>query len=166
MNDSFIHHIDPRGDRFVVVAPGKAMTWAMDPGGTCRSSRGRLESWVPKRGVPWLPGSRIGNSMFCPCCCSTQSCLSSYLPILSFQQWLPLNPDGKGAMEPSLIFIRWRRSPSNTNFQHYSGEVAMSYFSQIFGLMWLQFVSAATGIAALAALARGLAGRSISEIFT
>jgi K+-transporting ATPase ATPase A chain len=44
--------------------------------------------------------------------------------------------------------------------QHYSGEVSMSYFSQLFALMWLEFVSAATGIAAVAALARGLAGRT------
>ncbi|MFH0793435.1 MAG: potassium-transporting ATPase subunit KdpA [bacterium] len=78
--------------------------------------------------------------------------------ILSLQQFLPLNPDGKGGIEPSLIFNTTASFTSNTNLQHYSGEVSMSYFSQIFGLMWLQFVSAATGIAALAALARGLAG--------
>ena len=79
--------------------------------------------------------------------------------ILSLQQWLPLNPDGKGMLEPSLIFHTTASFTSNTNLQHYSGEVSLSYFSQVFGLMWLQFVSAATGIAALVALARGLAGR-------
>ena len=78
--------------------------------------------------------------------------------ILSMQQMLPLNPDGKGALEPSLIFHTVASFTSNTNLQHYSGEVSLSYFSQIFGLMWLQFVSAATGIAALTALARGLGG--------
>lgn len=78
--------------------------------------------------------------------------------MLSFQQVLPLNPDGKGAIEPSLIFNTVASFASNTNLQHYAGEVTMSYFSQIFGLMWLQFVSAATGIAALTALARGLSG--------
>ena len=75
------------------------------------------------------------------------------------QQYLPLNPDAKGAVEGSLIFNTVASFTSNTNLQHYSGEVAMSYLSQLFSLMWLQFVSAATGIAALAALARGLAGR-------
>ena len=40
----------------------------------------------------------------------------------------------------------------------------MSYFSQLFALMWLQFVSAATGIAALAAMARGLAGRKDGQL--
>jgi K+-transporting ATPase, KdpA len=78
---------------------------------------------------------------------------------IAFQQHLPLNPDGKGALEGSLIFNTVVSFVTNTNLQHYSGEVSMSYFSQLCALMWLQFVSAATGIAALAALARGAAGR-------
>ncbi len=80
--------------------------------------------------------------------------------ILSFQQGLPLNPDGKTALEPSLIFNTVSSFVTNTNLQHYSGEVFMSCFSQLFGLMWLQFVSAATGISCLAALARGLSGKT------
>ena len=79
--------------------------------------------------------------------------------VLALQQWLPLNPDGKGALEASLIFHTVASFVTNTNLQHYSGEVSMSYFSQLFGLMWLQFISAATGIAALAALARALGGK-------
>jgi K+-transporting ATPase ATPase A chain len=79
--------------------------------------------------------------------------------IMAFQQHLPLNPDGKGEIEGSLIFNTAASFTTNTNLQHYSGEVAMSYTSQLFALMWLQFVSAATGIAALAAMARGLAGQ-------
>jgi K+-transporting ATPase ATPase A chain len=79
--------------------------------------------------------------------------------ILALQQFLPLNPDGQTAIEGSLIFNTAASFTSNTNLQHYSGESTMSYFSQLFALMWLQFVSAATGIAALTALARGLAGR-------
>ncbi len=78
--------------------------------------------------------------------------------VLATQQWLPLNPDGKGPLTLDLIFNTTASFVTNTNLQHYSGEVSMSYFSQIFGLMWLQFVSAATGIACLAALARGLRG--------
>ncbi|NTV99587.1 MAG: potassium-transporting ATPase subunit KdpA, partial [Chlorobiaceae bacterium] len=85
--------------------------------------------------------------------------------ILAFQQALPLNPDGKTALEASLIFNTVSSFVTNTNLQHYSGEVFMSYFSQLFGLMWLQFVSAATGIACLAALARGLAGRTMMGNF-
>ena len=79
--------------------------------------------------------------------------------VLALQQWLPLNPDAKGPLEASLIFNTVASFVTNTNLQHYSGEVAMTYFSQLFGLMWLQFVSAATGIAALVALARALSGK-------
>ena len=79
--------------------------------------------------------------------------------ILALQQWLPLNPDARGALDPTLVFNTAASFTTNTNLQHYSGEVSMSYLSQLAGLMWLQFVSAATGIAALAALARGIAGR-------
>jgi K+-transporting ATPase ATPase A chain len=80
--------------------------------------------------------------------------------VLSAQQWLPLNPDHKGALEPSLAFHTAASFASNTNLQHYSGEVSLSYFSQLVALMWLQFVSAATGIAAVTALSRGLAGQT------
>ncbi len=79
--------------------------------------------------------------------------------VLTTQQWLPLNPDGKQAMEAHTAFNTASSFTTNTNLQHYSGEVSLSYFSQLFALMWLQFVSAATGIAAVAALCRGLAGR-------
>jgi K+-transporting ATPase ATPase A chain len=78
---------------------------------------------------------------------------------MALQQHLPLNPDGQKAVEGSLIFNTAASFTSNTNLQHYSGESTFSYLSQLCALMWLQFVSAATGIAALAAMARGLAGR-------
>lgn len=80
--------------------------------------------------------------------------------ILALQQFLPLNPDGMGPHDPTLVFNTAASFTTNTNLQHYSGEASMSYLSQLAGLMWLQFVSAATGIAALAALARGIAGRA------
>ena len=79
--------------------------------------------------------------------------------ILAVQHRLPLNPDAKGALEPSLIFNTVASFVTNTNLQHYSGEVSMSYFSQLFALMWLQFVTPAIGLAALVAMARGLAGK-------
>jgi K+-transporting ATPase ATPase A chain len=82
--------------------------------------------------------------------------------VLTTQPWHPqfLNPDGKGSIEPGLAFNTSASFTSNTNLQHYSGEASMSYFSQLFALMWLQFVSAATGIAAVTALSRGLAGNT------
>jgi K+-transporting ATPase ATPase A chain len=85
--------------------------------------------------------------------------------ILALQQYLPLNPDGMGPVEGSLIFNTAASFTSNTNLQHYSGEATYSYLSQLGALMWLQFVSAATGIAALAALARGLVGRPLGNFF-
>ncbi len=79
--------------------------------------------------------------------------------VMFTQQWLPLNPDGRGSLSWDLVFNTAASFTTNTNLQHYSGEAQMSYFSQMFALMWLQFVSAATGIACLAALARGLSGK-------
>ncbi len=78
--------------------------------------------------------------------------------VLSFQQLLPLNPDGIGKLSQDLVYNTVASFTTNTNLQHYSGESMLSYCSQIFGLMWLQFVSAATGMAALAAACRWLGG--------
>jgi K+-transporting ATPase ATPase A chain len=79
--------------------------------------------------------------------------------LLMLQQHLPLNPDGKGALSWDLAFHTAASFVTNTNLQHYSGEQSMSYLSQLAALMWLQFVTPAVGLAVLAALARGLAGR-------
>lgn len=79
--------------------------------------------------------------------------------ILALQAHLPLNPDHKGSLSLSLIFHTVASFVTNTDQQHYSGEVSLSYFSQMLPLLWLQFVSAATGICALAGLSRALAGR-------
>jgi K+-transporting ATPase ATPase A chain len=80
--------------------------------------------------------------------------------VLAFQPYLPLNPDRKGGLEVSLIFNTVASFVTNTNLQHYSGEQQLSYFSQLFFVIWMQFLSAATGIAVFLALARGLAGRA------
>src|SRR5690606_6358248 len=79
--------------------------------------------------------------------------------VFILQGYLPLNPDGKVGLEASLAFNTAASFTSNTNLQHYSGEQSLSYFTQIFAIMWPQFVSAATGIAAVTALCRGLSGR-------
>jgi K+-transporting ATPase ATPase A chain len=72
------------------------------------------------------------------------------------QGWLPLNPDGMTAVEPGLAFNTAMSFITNTNWQAYSGESTMSYLVQMLGLTVHNFVSAATGIAVLAALIRGL----------
>ncbi len=71
--------------------------------------------------------------------------------ILMTQQWLPLNPDGNPNMTADLAFNTSISFVVNCNLQHYSGETGVSYLSQLF-LMFLQFVSAGTGMAAAAVL--------------
>ena len=84
--------------------------------------------------------------------------------IVTLQQHLPLNPDGIGNMEPTLAFNTVSSFTSNTNLQHYSGETGLSYFSQMFAITFLQFVTAATGIAACVALMRALGGSRMATI--
>jgi K+-transporting ATPase ATPase A chain len=76
--------------------------------------------------------------------------------VLVLQSQLPLDPDGKPGLEPTLAFNTAVSFVTNTNLQHYSGEQALGHAAQLC-LVWLQFVSAATGIAVLAAMARMLA---------
>jgi potassium-transporting ATPase potassium-binding subunit len=66
--------------------------------------------------------------------------------MLMTQQWLPLNPDGNPNMSPDLAFNTTISFIVNCNLQHYSGETGLSYFGQLW-LMFLQFVSAGTGMA-------------------
>ena len=77
--------------------------------------------------------------------------------IFLIQDKIPLwNPANIGPMEPSLAFNTAVSFISNTNIQHYSGETGLSYFSQLLVVCYMQFVSAATGIAALALIYKGL----------
>lgn len=68
--------------------------------------------------------------------------------VLMYQDKLPLNPDGNPGMTPDLSFNTIISFVVNCNLQHYSGESGVTYLTQHFVLMFLQFVSAATGIAA------------------
>ena len=81
---------------------------------------------------------------------------SLYL-ILRCQQVLPLNPQHFAGMEPWLAFNTAVSFVTNTNWQNYSGEAALSFFSQMAGLTVHNFLSAATGIAVAFALIRGFA---------
>jgi potassium-transporting ATPase potassium-binding subunit len=96
--------------------------------------------------------------------------------ILSLQDALPLNqlklnPDGTPKLNadgspvdttlyPSTIFNTLCSFLSNTNLQHYSGEVHLSYFSQLFFICWMQFITPSIGLAALVAMIRALRGDS------
>jgi len=76
--------------------------------------------------------------------------------VLSLQPWMPLNPRGLGMLEPTTIFHTVLSFITNTNMQHYSGDVAFSNFSQIFFCVAMFFLSAAVGLCALAAIIRAL----------
>jgi K+-transporting ATPase ATPase A chain len=84
--------------------------------------------------------------------------------LLRIQGWLPLNPDGQVAMAPDLAFNTAMSFTTNTNWQAYSGESSVSHLTQMLGLTVHNFVSAATGVAVLAALIRGLVRRETSAI--
>ncbi|WP_435164746.1 potassium-transporting ATPase subunit KdpA [Falsirhodobacter sp. 1013] len=85
--------------------------------------------------------------------------------ILRAQAMLPLNPDGVGAMAPHLAFNTAISFVTNTNWQAYSGEVQLSYLSQMAGLTVQNFVSAATGMAVGVAVIRGFAGRPLGNFW-
>src|SRR5258708_12323691 len=76
--------------------------------------------------------------------------------VLSIQAWMPLNPRGLGMLAPSPIFNTVISFITNTNIQHYSGDVAFSNFTQIFFCVAMFFLSAAVGLCALTAIIRAL----------
>jgi len=90
---------------------------------------------------------------------SLASMLFLYL-LQRIQGWLPLNPQGFGAVEPNLAFNTAASFTTNTNWQAYGGEQTMSYLTQMAGLAFQNFVSAAAGIAIAVALIRGLSRKS------
>lgn len=80
-------------------------------------------------------------------------------------QSIPLfNPNGIEGMEESLSFNTIISFMTNTNLQHYSGESGLSYLSQMLVIIFMMFVSAATGYAACIAFIRGLAGKSKDNV--
>ena len=79
--------------------------------------------------------------------------------IQRLQHLLPFNPQKLGPVEALSSFNTASSFATNTNWQGYAGETTMSYFSQMAGLAWHNFISAAAGIAIAVALARGLTRR-------
>jgi len=80
------------------------------------------------------------------------------------QFYLPLNPQKFGAVAPDLAFNTAASFTTNTNWQAYGGESTMSYFTQMAGLAFHNFVSAAAGIAVAIAVIRGFVRRSAKTI--
>lgn len=84
--------------------------------------------------------------------------------LLRLQGALPLNPQGFDGVPPWLAFNTAASFVTNTNWQAYSGEAAMSYLSQMAGLAVQNFLSAATGIALALALCRAFAGGGLKDL--
>jgi len=80
------------------------------------------------------------------------------------QGWLPLNPQGFGPVDADSAFNTAASFATNTNWQGYVGEAVMSYATQMLGLAVQNFVSAASGIAVLVALIRGIRARAADAI--
>jgi K+-transporting ATPase ATPase A chain len=94
---------------------------------------------------------------------SAVSVLGLYL-LQRMQHWLPLNPTDVHAVSPSVAWNTSVSFVSNTNWQSYSGETTLSYLTQMLALTVQNFASAATGMAVLVALTRGLARRSAATL--
>jgi potassium-transporting ATPase potassium-binding subunit len=84
--------------------------------------------------------------------------------LLRTQKWLPFNPAHIDNMAPDLAWNTAVSFTTNTNWQFYSGETAMSYLSQMAGLAWHNFVSAAAGIAIAVAVVRGLVRTNLKTL--
>ena len=80
------------------------------------------------------------------------------------QAFLPFNPQKLAGVAPALAFNTAASFTTNTNWQNYSGETTMSYFTQMAGLAYHNFVSAAVGIAVAIVFIRGLAWREVETI--
>jgi K+-transporting ATPase ATPase A chain len=84
--------------------------------------------------------------------------------VLLYQGVLPFNPDGNPNMSPDLAFNTVISFVVNCNLQHYSGETGLSYLSQVTVVMFFQFVSAATGMAALAGVYKAMQEKQAATI--
>lgn len=84
--------------------------------------------------------------------------------ILRIQSISLFNPNGIEEMEPTLAFNTIISFMTNTNLQHYSGESGLSYLSQMLIIIFMMFVSAASGYAACVAFIRGLAGKTKDNV--
>ena len=84
--------------------------------------------------------------------------------ILRIQSVGIFNPNSIGNMEPTLAFNTIISFMTNTNLQHYSGESGLSYLSQMLVIIFMMFVSAASGYAACIAFIRGLTGKTKDDV--
>src|SRR3989440_5533916 len=80
------------------------------------------------------------------------------------QRWLPFNPQKFANVEPALAFGTAASFTTNTNWQAYSGESTMSYLTQMAGLAYHNFASAAVGIVLAIVVIRGIARKETDKL--
>jgi K+-transporting ATPase ATPase A chain len=117
----------------------------------------RLAGVEPKHEMSWC-GYAVATLLF-----NGIGLLALY-GLLRLQHLLPLNPQGFAANTADSAFNTAVSFATNTNWQGYGGETTMSYLSQMLGLGVQNFVSAASGMAVLVALIRGITRRSAETI--
>ena len=117
----------------------------------------RIGGTNPKEEMSWI---EYGKALF----------LFNFLGFISlfflqiFQGYLPLNPQNLEATSWPLAFNTAMSFTTNTNWQSYAGETTLSYLTQMLGLTSHNFLSAATGMAALLALTRGLVRKTVDSV--
>ena len=84
--------------------------------------------------------------------------------LLVTQHWLPLNPDGNGPQSPDQAFTTCISFMVNCTLQNYSGESGLTYFTQLFVIMLFQFITAATGMAAMAGVMKSISVKTTKTI--
>ncbi|WP_082096702.1 potassium-transporting ATPase subunit KdpA [Paenibacillus wulumuqiensis] len=132
---------------------------------------GRLDRWFGplEKGIYRIGGIRQDNQTWkqyaAAVLISNSILILIVYLIFRLQDKLPLNPADIGAMSPDLAFNTAVSFMTNTNLQHYSGESGLSLFSQMTAIVFMMFVSPATGIAVAIAFIRGLAGKPLGNFF-
>ncbi len=124
---------------------------------------------APERGFYRLLGTRVDAEQTWKAYAVTALLFMGVFSVLLYlllrlQDSLPLNPDGLSAVSPHVAINTTASFITNTNWQYYGGETTMSYLSQMAGLAVQNFVSAALGMAVLAAVIRGFARRSTTTV--
>ena len=131
----------------------------------------RVPRWLaaPERGFYRLVGTRADQEQGWKPYAVTALVFMAVFAVLLYvllrlQGHLPLNPDGLASVNPWVAMNTTASFVTNTNWQYYGGEYTMSYLSQMAGLAVQNFVSAALGMAVLAAVIRGFARRSAGTV--
>jgi K+-transporting ATPase ATPase A chain len=142
---------------------GRYMAWAVgDAGGA--GIRARVDGWLGRvGGVDPGANQSFRGYAFSLLIFSVVLMVVFFLILLG-QGHLPLNPDGKAGLEPTLALHTAASIMTNTQQQHYSGEASLSYLSQLV-IVILDFTSPATAMAALVAIARGIGGRPLGNFW-